>query len=85
MSLKNRLKKLEIQTGVNSKICECYQQRNVEIYQADLTEDSDSSEPVLIGESIPKACLNCRKQIEKQQIILQICDQSTKERFPYVI
>ncbi|MDQ3748645.1 MAG: hypothetical protein M3367_06495 [Acidobacteriota bacterium] len=47
-----------------------------------MCEDSESSEPVLSGEPLPDVCPNCRKPIEKNQIIVQICDGTTPERFP---
>jgi hypothetical protein len=52
------------------------------MYQADLSEDSDTSEPVLTGEPVPDVCADCRKPIEKRKIILQLCDHTTKDRFP---
>ncbi len=81
MNILNRLKKLERVTD-NSTICECYPQIRVEIYFADLSEDSDTSEPVLSGEQVPDICPDCHKPIEKQKIILQGCDNTTKDRFP---
>jgi hypothetical protein len=80
-AIKNRLRKLE-KAGDNSTVCACYPQIRVEVYQADLSEDSDTSEPVLTGEPVPNICPVCRKPIEKRKIILQLCDHTTKDRFP---
>lgn len=81
MNLRNRLKKLE-RAGDDSTVCECYPQRNVEIYFADLSKKSNTSEPVLSGEPVPDICPDCRKPIEKQQIIIQGVDGTTQDRFP---
>ncbi len=81
MNLRNRLKKLE-RAGDDSTVCACFPQIRVEMYQADLSEDSDTSEPVLTGEPVPDICADCRKPIEKRKIIVQLCDQTTKDRFP---
>lgn len=63
-------------------MCECVSQIRYEIFRADLSEDSDSSEPVINGEPVPDICPDCRKPVEKRQIIFQLCDQTTKHRFP---
>ncbi len=82
MNLKNRLKKLERITD-DSTVCECFPQRNTETYMLDLGEDAPlDSQPVLSGKPVPDVCPDCRKPIEKRKIILQLCDQTTKERFP---
>ncbi len=70
MNLRNRLKKLE-RAGDDSTACACFPQIRVEMYQADLSEDSDTSEPVLTGEPVPDVCADCRKPIEKRKIIIQ--------------
>jgi hypothetical protein len=81
MNILNRLKKLETVTD-DSTVCACFPQIRVEMYQADLSEDSDTSEPVLTGEPVPDVCADCRKPIEKRKIIVQLCDHTTKDRFP---
>lgn len=81
MNIKHRLKKLENVID-DSTVCGCFPQRNFESYRADLSEDSESSEPVLMTEAVPDVCLNCRKPIEKRIIIFQFYDQTTKDRFP---
>lgn len=82
MNLRNRLKKLE-RAGDDSTVCECYPQRNTEIYTRDLGEDAPlDSQPVLTSEPVPDVCADCRKPIEKRKIIVQLCDHTTKDRFP---
>lgn len=81
MNIKNRLKKLE-KTTDGANVCECPNVRRYEWLMADLSEDSDTSELFQDSEPIPDVCPNCRKPIEKRQIILQLCDNTTKDRFP---
>jgi ABC-type uncharacterized transport system auxiliary subunit len=85
MNILSRLKKLETlvtPAAGNSTVCACFPQRNVEFYDADLSENSESGEPVLTGESIADICPKCGKTIKKQQIIIQFCDRTTRDRFP---
>ncbi len=82
MNILTRLKKLEKGMLNNSTFCVCYPQIRTEVYLADLSEDSESREPVLSGKPVPDVCPNCRKPTEKNQITVQICDASTPERFP---
>jgi hypothetical protein len=83
MNIRNRLKKLEKGLINDSTICACNPHRNTEIYLQDLGEDAPrQSEPKLSGEPVPDICLRCRKPIEKRKIILQLCDHTTKDRFP---
>ncbi len=83
MNLKSRLKKLEHSVIDDSTVCACYPQRNTETYTLDLGEDAPlDSQPVLTGEPVPDVCPDCRKPIEKRKIIIQLCDQTTKDRFP---
>jgi hypothetical protein len=81
MNIRSRLKKLEIEAIDNSTICACYPQY-FETYKADLSEDSDSSVPILMNEAVPDTCPKCGKQTEKHKIIVHFCDQTTPERFP---
>jgi hypothetical protein len=83
MSIKNRLHKLELTMRTGGAFCVCRDAiNNVEMWQADLSLESNSSEPHLTGESVPDVCPACRKPIEKRKIILQLCDGTTKDRFP---
>ncbi len=76
------MKKLENELIDDKGFCACYPQMRVELYEADLSEDSDTSEPVLQGEPVPDVCPDCRNPTEKHKIIVQICDQTTPDRFP---
>ncbi len=80
MNILNRLKKLETVTD-DSTVCACYPQY-IETYIQDLGEDAEHNEPVLTSKPIPEICPNCRKIVEKNKIIVQLCDQTTKNRFP---
>ncbi len=72
MNLKSRLKKLEHSVIDDSTVCACYPQRNTETYTLDLGEDAPlDSQPVLTGEPVPDVCPDCRKPIEKTQIIIE--------------
>ncbi len=82
MNIKNRLKRLENEMIGDSTVCSCFPKSRTELYSADLSADSESSEPVLIGKPVPDICQDCRKPIKKQQIILQFVDGTTKDRFP---
>jgi len=83
MNLKTRLKKLEYSVIDDSTVCECFPQRNTETYTRDLGENAPlDSQPVLTSEPVPNVCADCRKPIEKRKIIVQLCDQTTKDRFP---
>ncbi len=79
-AIKNRLKKLERVTD-NSTVCACYPQY-IETYIQYLGEDAETNEPVLTSEPMPNVCPNCCKPTVKQQITVQLCDQTTKDRFP---
>jgi hypothetical protein len=82
MRILNRLQRLEEQTGAKSSVCECYPQRNTESYVQNLGADAPlDSKPVLIGSLVPDICDRCGKPIEKQIIIIQCVDKTTKERF----
>jgi hypothetical protein len=74
--------KLETDINLKSKTCRCLAQIKTELYKADLSESSKTDEPVLISEPLPDICPNCRKFINKQQIVLQFCDRTTENRFP---
>ncbi len=79
-AIKNRLKKLETVTG-SSTVCACYPQR-FETYTQDLSADAATSEPVLTSNPIPDICPVCHKPTEKNSIIVQFVDGTTKDRFP---
>lgn len=76
------MKKLENAVIDDSTVCGCRPQTIFEIYRTDLSEDSNSSEPVLTSRQAPDVCPDCRKPIEKQVIIIQGVDHTTKDRFP---
>jgi len=82
MNIKNRLKKLENEVIDDSTVCACFPQKNTETWKADLGADSNTSEPELLGEPVPEVCDRCGKQINKDVIILQFVDETTKDRFP---
>jgi len=83
MSIKTRLNKLQSRIiGNDSGVCACYPQKRFEVWYADLSEDSESSEPEINGEPLPDICPNCRKTVEKNKIIVQFCDGTTPTRFP---
>lgn len=82
MNIKSRLRKLENEMIGGSTVCSCSFQNKFETYYQDLSSDSENTEPVLLGEPMPDLCTNCRKPIEKQQIIIQGVDGTTKDRFP---
>ena len=81
MNIKTRLKKLETVIDPPS-VCVCYPQARYEVYLQDLGEDAESNDPVLSGEPVPDVCPDCRKQIEKNSITVQLVDGTTKDRFP---
>ncbi len=56
----------------DSTICVCHPQQNFDVYILDLSEDSESSEPVLKGEAVPDVCPDCRKPTEKNSITVKI-------------
>ena len=82
MNIRNRLRKLETEVIDDSTVCACYPQVRTELWIADLSEKSESSEPVLMGEAAPDTCPDCGRPIEKHKIIIQGCDHTTPERFP---
>lgn len=81
MNLRNRLKKLENEVIDDSTVCACYP-KYIETFIQDLGEDALNNEPVLTSEPIPDICRNCLKPTDKTQIIVRLCDQTTKDRFP---
>lgn len=81
MSIKNRLLKLE-KVAKPGGFCSCRNVPKVETWWQDLTKDADDHERHLMSAEVAEFCDQCRKPIEKRQIILQGCDQSTKRLFP---
>ncbi len=70
MNIKNRLKNLEAETGVNSEYCECFPQGD-EYWQQTITDDGLSyTEPVLMGEPSPDVCDTCPKPRIKRRVII---------------
>lgn len=81
MNIKNRLKKLETISD-DSAFCACFPQR-FETYIQDLGEKAPlDSQPYLTSEPVPDVCLTCRRQTEKNTVVVQIVDGTTKNRFP---
>ncbi len=82
MSLRNRLNKLQSQIiGNDSEFCACYPQR-FSVFIQDLGADAETNAPVLSGKPTPDVCPDCGKQTEKNSITVQLCDGTTKDRFP---
>jgi hypothetical protein len=80
-AIKNRLRKLETVTD-DSTVCACYP-RYTETYLQDLGEDAPlDSQPVLTSDPVPDVCPDCFKLTEKNSITVQLCDGTTKVRFP---
>jgi len=82
MNLKTRITKIEKAMMPSGGFCCCRDVKKTEIWLADLGEDSDTSEPWFEGESVADCCAKCRQPIEKQVIVLQGVDHTTKDRFP---
>jgi hypothetical protein len=83
MNISNRLKKLEHLAIDDSTVCECYPQRLTEIQIRDLGEDAPlDSQPVSTGDPVPDVCPDCGNPAGKRIIILNLCDHTTKDRFP---
>lgn len=80
MNIQGRLKKLETSAG-NPAICRCKNFYS-ETYQQDLTEDTETIEPRLLGEAVPDICPHCQKSIEKQVFILQLVDSDSAKNYP---
>lgn len=81
MNIKSRLKKLETVTD-SSTVCACYPQR-YETFSQDLGEDAPlDSQPILTSKPVPDICPVCRKPTEKNSIVVQFVDGTTKDRFP---
>lgn len=81
MSIKNRLSKLE-KVAKPGGFCACRNVPKVETWYQDLTEDADDHERHLMSAEVTEFCDQCRKPIDKRQIILRGCDLTTKDRFP---
>jgi hypothetical protein len=81
MTILNRLKKLA-RVGDDSTFCACYPQQNFDVYIQDLGADAETNEPVLSGAGSPDICPDCLKPTEKNSITVQLCDGTTKDRFP---
>lgn len=84
MNIKNRLQKLEatMQTG-GGGFCLCRDAaQRTEIWLADLSAKSNTSEPYERSKIVPDFCDQCRRPIERRKVILQLCDGTTKDRFP---
>ena len=83
MNIKTRIVRLEERTTKsNDGFCNCPSVSRFELYRSDLSIDSDSNEPKPMGELVPDVCVKCRRPINKDVIILQFCDRTTKDRFP---
>ena len=82
MNIRNRLEKLEKQnTAANSGFCAC-KKINAEVWQQDLTEETETTERHLLGDAVPDICPDCNKQIEKRVFILQLVDRESGKNFP---
>jgi hypothetical protein len=81
MNIKNRVLKLE-KVAKPGGFCSCRNVQKIETWTQDLTEDADDHEKRLMSREVPDVCDQCQKPIEKRQIILQLCDQTTKDIFP---
>jgi hypothetical protein len=82
MTIKNRLKTVEEKMNItNSEFCACYPQ-HFETYTQDLGADAEHNEPVLTSKPTPEICPVCRKPTEKNRIIVQLVDGTTKDCFP---
>ena len=82
MNLKTRIAKIEKAIAPGNGFCQCRDVRKKEIWFADLSAESDTTEPSFEGQPVPDTCEKCRRPIEKQIIVLQLVDQTTKDRFP---
>ena len=82
MNIQNRLRKLEDKTKVSEVYCQCGGSQGYEMLLADLSVESDTAEPEAPRNVVPDTCPQCRKPVQKKQIILQLCDQTTRNRFP---
>lgn len=83
MNIKNRLQKLESMMHTGGGFCRCRDAaQRTEIWLADLSAKSNTSEPYERSKIVPDLCEQCRKPIEKRKIILQLCDRTTPDRFP---
>jgi hypothetical protein len=80
-NIKTRISKLEQLNG-KSEFCKCPPFPRIETYIQDLGEDAETNEPQLSGNNIPDVCEQCRRPIEKRIITIQLCDGTTKDRFP---
>lgn len=82
MNIKNRINKLESLSNVSS-FCSCRNIDKSEFYCSDFTEESTDPAPQIIGDKvIPDVCPQCGKPIEKSRTIIQLWDDTTKDRFP---
>ena len=82
MNLRTRIAKIEKAMMPGSGFCSCRDVKKTEIWFADLSEKSHTIEPWFEGKAVPDVCARCNLRIEKKQFILQLCDQTTKDRFP---
>lgn len=83
MNLKARIAKIEKTMMPTGGFCLCRDAaQRTEIWLADLSAESDTSEPYEHGKIVPDFCDRCRRPIEKRKIVLQLCDRTTKDRFP---
>lgn len=87
MNIKGKIKRLEDKLNVNSEFCACFSHKGIvfprtEIYHQNFSKDSPDTTPILQGEPIPDFCEKCGKAVEKNQIIIQFVDASTKENYP---
>ncbi len=81
MTIKTRLKTVEKKMNITkSEFCGCYPQ-HFETYIQDLGEDAEHNEPVLTSKPLSEICLVCRKPTEKNSIIVQLVDGTSKYRF----
>lgn len=82
MSIEMRIKRIEKALTPTVGACKCSNVNKLEIWLADLGEESNSSQPWLEGKPIADSCARCGQRIEKKVQVLQLVDQTTKDRFP---
>lgn len=80
-SIKTRIVKLEKLNG-NPDFCNCRDMPKFEVYHADLTTDAETNELQLSGKAVLEVCDQCERPTQKTKIIVQVCDQETKNNFP---
>ncbi|CAN5384507.1 hypothetical protein BH20ACI2_BH20ACI2_09760 [soil metagenome] len=80
MNIDNRLTKLENIAGINSEFCSCRREVLTRVIAPDLDRTETEHDALIAEAQKPEYCDQCKKEIEKQLIIIQAASRNDTQR-----